>query len=163
MDVELEAAVDNMTGELTVDETNAWKWVAALLGTLVTGGVGWVIKRQRSGQILDDTENAAKTDLIERLQKRNRELEEQLGELFNKTAAGYNEIGEAKRAANMASIEADTAKAAAARASEAASHAQRMAQAADDVSAKRLVYIHELRALLVANNIPLPAWPEGVL
>lgn len=164
MDVELEAAVDNnMTGEFTVDEANAWKWVAALLGTLVTGGLGVLIKRQRSGNILDDTENATKTDLIESLRKRNRELEEQLGEMLAKSVAGYSEINEAQRAAGQARIEADRANDAARRASEAADHAQRLAETAVSISAKRLAYIHVLRAKLAEHNIPLPEWPEGVL
>ena len=163
MDVELEGAVDNLTGGVPGGEENACTCAAGLFGSAVVGLSGWVIKRQRSGQVFADTENETKTDFIKRLQTRNRELEEQLGELMNKSMAGYDEIGQAKRAANQASIEADNAKAAAQRASDAAAHAQALARAADDVSAKRLAYIHELRALLIANNIPLPSFPEGVL
>lgn len=162
MDVELEGAVENLTGGAPVEE-NAWKWAAGIFGTAVMALLGWMVKRQRSGMVLEDTENEAKSDYIVRLQKRNRELEEQLGEIMTKSMAGYDEIGQAKRAANQASIEADNAKAAAQRASDAAAHAQSLARAADDVSAKRLAYIHELRALLIANNIPLPNFPEGVL
>lgn len=163
MDVELEGAIESIAGGTPVGDDSAWKWAAGLFGTAVLALLGWVVKRQRSGQVLEDTENEAKSDYILRLQKRNRELEEQLGEIMTRSMAGYDEIGQAKRAANQASIEADNAKAAAQRASDAATHAQSLARAADDVSAKRLAYIHELRALLIANNVPLPHVPEGVL
>lgn len=164
MEVELEGAVDNLTGGVpVVEDQNAWKWAAGIAGSIVVALFGWVIKRQQTGQALEDTENTTKTDLIQRLQTRNRELEEQLGDIMAKSVAGYDEIGQAKRAANQASIEADNARAAARRAEEAAVEAKSAAQAADNVASRRLAYIHELRAALQAAGVTVPPWPEGVL
>lgn len=164
MDVELEAAVDNLTGGVPmVEDQNAWKWVAGIAGSVVVALFGWVIKRQQSGQALEDTENTTKGDLIQRLEAQNRALQEQLGDMMAKSMAGYDEIGTAKRAANQASIEADNARAYAQRAEEAASVAQTAARAADDAAARRLAYIHVLRAALQEAGVPIPPFPEGVL
>lgn len=142
------------------------KVVMSFLITAVLGLGGWLIRRQRSTNSLEDRTNDLTVETLESARAYMREqdtkieglqaqVQSMLGEVQKATLSQIQSEGAAQRAA----IQASLADEAAARAREAATRAQEEASEARRLLTISQAYVRQLRSAMIAAGIEPPPEP----
>lgn len=157
-DIELEQALPEYpvttSDGATIDSSKGAGYViTTFLGAVATAAVGWIIKRRRTGDQLEDTTNTITVENLTSQRARIAELEAQVRGLFGEVLA-----------ANRAQIDAErAASAAASKAEQAAALAEDARRDADRATAAlRVSQAHNalLRSAMIAAGLTPPEAPE---
>lgn len=152
--VELEQVLDNAPlvaadGTPVPEGKGVVYSVVAFLIAIATAAVGWVIKRQRGGNALEDASNNITVETLTSARIRIKELEDQVRSLLVDIVNTTNAQLEVARAASAAESKANQAAAL-------AEDAQRDSARAQRVSAWQSAYIGKLKAAMIAAGLTPP-------